>query len=217
LFELEIDTEEDVHLQRMFEHSSDIKDDASWCLAYRVMDKLAENSGEIPETLFLHEVSLKSKDAHVASGSSVSMYKGVYHGHSVAIKRLQFGKVEEEIVAQHQNVRYERQLQSDLNLILTIQRFLRKALMRAQLRHPNILELMGIYLEWELPCRYPCMIMPWADGGNIVQYITSTDYSPRQKRLSLVIYDRTLSVCVLIEMYSSSILPRDWNIFIDAW
>lgn len=54
----------------------------------RLMTKLAQQSGVLPASLFLHNVGCRSRNNPVFNGGFADIYKGTHKGRCVAIKRL---------------------------------------------------------------------------------------------------------------------------------
>ena len=68
----------------------------------RIIIKLATASGQMPKTLYLHDVKLFSRDS-VKGGAYADIYKGRCCSQEVAVKRLRFfmSQTEEARISNH--------------------------------------------------------------------------------------------------------------------
>ena len=68
----------------------------------RMIIKLATASGQMPRTLYLHDVKLFSRDS-VKGGAFADIYKGTCRSQEVAVKRLRFfmSQTEEARISNH--------------------------------------------------------------------------------------------------------------------
>ncbi|KAJ3540717.1 hypothetical protein NM688_g6188 [Phlebia brevispora] len=111
-----------------------------------LMTRLALASGRLPEELFLHAVQCNSFDP-VGQGSFSDIFKGQYQGSPVAIKRLRF-----------------------VNMINDMRAALfRESLLWLNLEHRHVLPFLGI--ESSVFKNHFCMVLPWVVHGNINKFI----------------------------------------------
>ncbi|KAF7316134.1 Kinase-like protein [Mycena indigotica] len=112
----------------------------------------------IPSPLFIHGVSGRKEHPSFTGGFG-EIYHASYAGKPVALKRL----------------RYFLQISKDPRVNL---KFLREALLWRQLRHPHILQFLGLDNE-NFPTSFS-MVSAWMDNGNILQYLKRRLYEIAQ-------------------------------------
>ena len=73
----------------------------------RVIIKLATASGQMPKSLYLHDVELFSRDS-VKGGAYADIYKGKCRSQEVAVKRLRFfmSQTDETRISNHKVISY---------------------------------------------------------------------------------------------------------------
>ncbi|KAL0069547.1 hypothetical protein AAF712_003205 [Marasmius tenuissimus] len=117
------------------------------------MLRLAKNSGLHPKCLAIHNVK-KLGEHPITAGGFGDVWKGVV-GDSREIVCLKIMKV---------------YLNSDL--VQLSKEYLREAILWRQMKHANLLPCLGIY---ELEDSHQlCLISPWMENGNLVQYVKNT-------------------------------------------
>jgi serine/threonine protein kinase len=82
-----------------------------------------------------------------------------------------------------------------------LQDLAREALVWRQLKHPHVLEFVGIDKSSFGDTHFTCLVSPWMSRGTLKDYINSKDYDPDHDILRLV------RLCTLMDM-SSFILHR---------
>ncbi|TFK46551.1 kinase-like protein [Heliocybe sulcata] len=114
------------------------------------MVKVALSTGCFPSTLFIHGVHAEAN--LTTGGGFADIYCGHWFGRRVAVKRLRIFPTD-----------------SDQRKMRATRILYRETLIWRALDHPNILPLYGIDDQVFAP--FVCMISPWMEHGNIVQYI----------------------------------------------
>ncbi|KAJ7588153.1 hypothetical protein C8J56DRAFT_785516 [Mycena floridula] len=111
--------------------------------------RLSRKSGCHPELFGLS--GLTRSDAQVAGGAFGDIWQGHVRGRKVCVK-------------------VARVFRND-----DIQRFLKvfytEAILWSQLSHPNVLPLYGIYYLDNAEASRLCLVSPWMDNGNIVDFL----------------------------------------------
>ncbi|KAJ8093007.1 Rho guanine nucleotide exchange factor [Marasmius tenuissimus] len=115
----------------------------------KTMLRLSSRSDMFPKCLAIRNVRTVGQYA-VDGGTFGEIWKGMI-GHSTQIVCLKVVKV------------YQK---SDVELI--VRDFLREAIIWQQLEHPNLLPFLGLYC---LDGRRICLISPWMETGNLIQYL----------------------------------------------
>ncbi|KAK7680538.1 hypothetical protein QCA50_016319 [Cerrena zonata] len=130
--------------------------------------KLAQESGELPEFLFVKTDDV-TRDA-INGGGCADVYQGNLEGSNVALKRLRF----------FVNMTDDEKRANTAH-------FAREALMWIHLKHPNVIELYGIDTEWFHGT--PCMVMPWVEETNIRSYMAKNQELLTVEQLNVWIID----------------------------
>ncbi|KAF9256325.1 kinase-like protein [Marasmius fiardii PR-910] len=117
-----------------------------------IMLRLSKNSGLYPICLAMKNVR-KSGDYPIAYGGYGEVWKGII-GESNEFVCLKIIKI---------------YAQSDLDKLCKA--YLQEAIVWRQMKHPNVLPFLGIY---HLENQQICLISPWMEKGNLVQYVRST-------------------------------------------
>ncbi|KAF5384897.1 hypothetical protein D9615_001483 [Tricholomella constricta] len=133
---------------------------------WRVTLELSKKSELYPRSLILHDVLPRGTES-VTGGSFGDIWEGTYHGDAVAIKVM---KVDFTYINGHAK--------------LHAKTFCKEAIVWRQLHHPYLLPFYGVY-EWpgELSSRL-CLVSPWMNNGNVLQYLKVT---PDADRVSLIL------------------------------
>ncbi|KAJ7819527.1 kinase-like domain-containing protein, partial [Mycena leptocephala] len=130
-------------------------------LLFKALIRLSRASGLHPECLPLGIIPRLGQ--LVAGGGFGDIYKGVISEHVVAIKIIKV---------------YDY---SDKQAVLKA--FGREALIWRQLSHPNLLPFLGIYhVEGR-----PCLVSPWMENGNVMQFLKIYRNFSEQQRLSFIL------------------------------
>ncbi|KAF8150329.1 kinase-like domain-containing protein [Mycena galopus ATCC 62051] len=130
-------------------------------LICKALLRLSHASGLYPQCFTL--TGLQKVGPQVDGGGFGDIWKGLVHGHSVCVKIMRI----------FQNDRVE-----DL-----LKEFSREALIWRQLCHPNLLPFFGLYYH-DLDNRL-CLVSPWMENGNIVEFLRKQ--FPDVDRLSLIL------------------------------
>jgi len=118
----------------------------------RFLVRLAKESGILPRSMFLHNVSCEDRNS-VAGGAFADIFYGTLpSGNPVALKRLRIFSRSAIEGGQHAA-------------------FCREALVWKQLHHPNILPFLGVDSDTFKP--YLCMVSPWMQNGNLISCMNS--------------------------------------------
>ncbi|KAK1227557.1 hypothetical protein PQX77_009467 [Marasmius sp. AFHP31] len=120
------------------------------------MIRLSKRSGLHPKSLFIQNVRKLGKHP-VAAGGFGDVWKGV-------INQSESG---EHLVCLKVSKVYEK---SDLDALF--KRYLREALVWRHLKHQNVLPFLGIFYSKD--DGQFCLISPWMDNGNLLQYLKTT-------------------------------------------
>ncbi|KAK6988688.1 kinase-like protein [Favolaschia claudopus] len=121
----------------------------------RLMLKLSATRDVLPSSLFI--AGIQDRDEHpVSAGGFGDVYKGVYNGGCVAMKRIRIFTGEASSSQKS--------------------KFCREALLWQTLdRHPSIVPFLGVD-KHTFPLAY-CMISPWMDHGTVLKYLTENGRS----------------------------------------
>ena len=68
--------------------------------------------------------------------------------------------------------------------------FAKEALLWRQLNHPNVLPFYGLYDMSSGAQRIPCLVSPWMDQGNVVQYLKANAASANRNFLARIFLQR---------------------------
>ncbi|KAJ6581711.1 kinase-like domain-containing protein [Mycena capillaripes] len=128
---------------------------------FQVLRRLSDASGLYPRCFPL--TGLKKIGQQMAGGGYGDIWKGMLCGQSVSVKMM-------------------RIFRSD-DIKSALKEFGREALIWRQLSHPNLLPFFGLYYtEGRL-----CLISPWMDNGNIMEFLRKNPTSDTDGRLSLIL------------------------------
>ncbi|KAF8174668.1 kinase-like domain-containing protein, partial [Mycena galopus ATCC 62051] len=130
-------------------------------LICKALLRLSHASGLYPQCFTL--TGLQKVGQQVDGGRFGDIWKGLVHGHTVCVKIMRI----------FQNDRVK-----DL-----LKEFSREALIWHQLCHPNLLPFFGLYYH-DLDNRL-CLVSPWMENGNIVEFLRKSP--PDMDRLSLIL------------------------------
>ncbi|KAK1232887.1 hypothetical protein PQX77_003955 [Marasmius sp. AFHP31] len=120
---------------------------------YRNMLRLSERSGLHPQCLAIQNVK-KLGEFPIAAGGFGDVWQGII-GESTEFVCLKVVKI---------------YLHSDMKRLSN--EYMREAILWRQMKHPNLLPFLGIY---QFECHQQlCLISPWMDNGNLVQYLRTT-------------------------------------------
>jgi serine/threonine protein kinase len=72
----------------------------------------------------------------------------------------------------------------------SVQNFAREVVVWRQLSHPDVLPFYGVY-HWDKNPARVCLISPWTENGNIVQFLRR---NPEADRASLVGHSKTSQI-----------------------
>ncbi|KAK0190045.1 kinase-like domain-containing protein [Armillaria mellea] len=123
--------------------------DAYHAACMKCLRVLCRAQKAVPSSLFLRDVTKEGKNA-IDGGGFADIWKGRRHNTQVCLKVLRvFGTEDPQV-----KVLWD---------------FCQEALMWRQLRHPNVLPLLGVSKDLFTP-RY-CLISPWMANGNIMSYL----------------------------------------------
>lgn len=137
--------------------------------AVRILEDTA--STYLPPSLFIKDVlSTTSDDIALASGSFADVSRGTYQGQEVAIKRFRLYASDGS-----ENKKLYKVLEASLSVsiygLTARQRFYREAQMWQKLRHPRILEFVGIDEDALRDEGELCIISPWMTQGTLMDYL----------------------------------------------
>ncbi|KAK1216990.1 hypothetical protein PQX77_020370 [Marasmius sp. AFHP31] len=123
-----------------------------------VMTRLSKMSKLHPRCLFVENIHKLGKRP-VASGGFGDVWKGVI-GQSASEGRLVCLKVSRV---------YEK---SDMDVLF--REYLREANVWSHLKHPNVLQFLGIYYSTRRGEEHFYLISPWMENGNLLKYLKTT-------------------------------------------
>ncbi|TFK51555.1 kinase-like protein [Heliocybe sulcata] len=115
------------------------------------MLRAAHATTSLPPSLFISGVSLTDSNL-IYGGGFADIHQGEYEGQLVAVRCLRF----------FTNQSKKRRMEIERVLY-------REALLWRSLKHPRLLELLGIDRHARPPL--PCMISPWMEQGTLSQYM----------------------------------------------
>ncbi|KAL0569149.1 Rho guanine nucleotide exchange factor [Marasmius crinis-equi] len=120
---------------------------------FQAMLRLSKNSGLHPQCLEIQNVKRFGKYP-INSGGFGEVWKGV------------IGDSSQHVCLKIVKIYY------DSNIEQLAKQCLREAILWRQMKHPNVLPFLGVYkLEHD---RQLCLISPWMEHGNLVQYLKTT-------------------------------------------
>ncbi|KAJ7586502.1 kinase-like domain-containing protein [Mycena floridula] len=146
----------------------------------KAMTRLCEKTGLYPECLTLN--GLQQIGGRVDGGGFGDVSIGLLRGVKVSIKT-------------------PRVPQRDLKTLL--KDFSREIIIWSQLSHPNVLPLYGIYYLDHRETSQACIVSPWMDHGNLLQFLKTVS---EQANLSSLILD---IACGLHYLHERSIIHGD--------
>lgn len=141
--------------------------------------KLSQKSHLLPTSFLAENVVCDSRDPS-GGGGFADVYKGRIGNNPVALKVLRI-HVAGAVLAKVEKVISHIPPSPTAAEFFFFQDFCREALIWRQLKHPNILAFLGIS-KTAFPGRL-CMVAPWMDSGNILDYLAS---QPTVDRKALV-------------------------------
>ncbi|TDL15576.1 kinase-like protein [Rickenella mellea] len=153
-------------LQMLLDH--DLVPNESKMLLVQTLARFAKMSATYPNSLLLRGVKLQGTHP-VAGGGYSDIWKGTLGSQSVALKAFR--------IFFNDTSRIKNKILKD---------FCHEAVMWRQLRHKNILPFYGVFQGDETFDRL-CLVSPWSEAGNIVDFLTSHPDSDRILLLSDVV------------------------------
>ncbi|KAL0060222.1 MAP kinase kinase kinase [Marasmius tenuissimus] len=105
----------------------------------------------LPSSLFLHNIKLDGTHP-LTGGGFADIYRGTFSGQQVCLKVLRVHTAE--------SARKREKLKAD---------FCQEALLWTQLRHPNLLPLLGV--NTDLFSQRLCLVSPWMKHGDIISFL----------------------------------------------
>ncbi|TDL15485.1 kinase-like protein [Rickenella mellea] len=131
-------------------------------LLARALVRLAKTSRSYPDCITLTEIE-RSGINPVAGGGFADVWKGEFDKRTVALKAFRiYGKSVQE---------------------RALKDFSHEAVMWRQLKHPNILPFYGVFKGDEHFDRL-CLVSPWMDAGNVIDYLNLHPDADRPSLLS---------------------------------
>ncbi|TDL23881.1 kinase-like protein [Rickenella mellea] len=127
----------------------------------RTLARLSKSSRCYPDCLILTSIRRTGTDP-VAGGGFADVWKGYFADRPVALKALRI---------------YKQSLREKV-----LKEFSHEAVIWRQLKHPNILPFYGVFKGDEHFDRL-CLVSPWMDAGNVIDYLNN---HPEASRLSLL-------------------------------
>ncbi|KAH7923893.1 kinase-like protein [Leucogyrophana mollusca] len=126
----------------------------------RILVELSKRSGLYPQRLLLPNIKIRGDQ--VDGGTFGDVWKGDFDGRLVAVKKMRvFGS---------------RDVQA------LMKAYSKEAVLWAQLSNPYVLPFCGVCCMNE-PSPRVCLVSPWMDNGNLVQYLQD---NPKADRLQLM-------------------------------
>ncbi|KAJ8081431.1 hypothetical protein PM082_007273 [Marasmius tenuissimus] len=117
----------------------------------KCLKQLVDNFQTLPQSLFLHDIK-RDGIYPLTGGGSADIYRGTVGGKPVCLKVLR--------VHTTQSGRRRKQLKAN---------FCKEALLWAQLRHANLLPLLGVNTRL-FPSGF-CLVSPWMEHGDITAFL----------------------------------------------
>ncbi|TDL24388.1 kinase-like protein, partial [Rickenella mellea] len=127
----------------------------------RALTRLAKLTACYPDSLILSGIRRTCMDP-VAGGGFADIWKGHLNSNCVAMKALRI---------------YNRSVREK-----ALKEFCHEAIIWRQLKHPNILPFHGVF-KGDHNFDRLCLISPWMDAGNVMDYLRN---NPNSHRLSLL-------------------------------
>jgi len=164
--------------------------------------RLSTASGLHPKNLILVGVQPLG-DYAVAWGKYGDVWQGLMHGEKVAVKviRLYANTDRKKILKVWATVYFQI-----THSTLEFKAFSREALIWRQLSHPNVLPFYGIH-HWMGNCSRICLVSPWMENGNVVQFL---EKFPGTHRPTLVSHE-TLHPCLFSTYRDVGAGCRTWS------
>jgi serine/threonine protein kinase len=144
--------------------------------------KLSANTNILPTSLFVNGVDIGSKRDPCHGGAFADIYRGLYEGVDVAVKKLRFFGSQKAPIHQVGRIHFY----SISLLILKVQAFCKEALVWRQLAHPNVLPFIGVDGETFADTGFLCMVSPWMANGSLLDHKRSEDYNPEKDTIRIV-------------------------------
>lgn len=154
--------------------------------AIYLLVRLATRSSILPQSLFIQDVCIGESRDPWAYGGLADIFRAKLGEQEVAVKRLRVnerGPVRAEI---HRVRTAFLTLRDVIIHILGLQSLCKEALIWHQLRHPNVLLLLGIDANTFANTDALCMVSPWMRRGTIMEYIQTNDFHATTDREGLV-------------------------------
>ncbi|KXN84357.1 Dual specificity protein kinase zak2 [Leucoagaricus sp. SymC.cos] len=117
--------------------------------------RLCKASHFVPECYNLHDITILSEEG---GGGFCDIKRGQYGDQTLCLKV----------------VRLFRKAKSDE----IIKQFAKEAILWSRLNHPNILPFYGVYYQGKQ--KKMCLVSPWMDNGNLVNYLQENPTAPRR-------------------------------------
>jgi hypothetical protein len=129
--------------------------------------KIAASSEKLPSSLFLPDVKLESRDSFFGGGFA-DIYRGMYEGHKVAIKKPRaLSAVSNPYAVSLKFGRYVGLVDERW------QRLCREALIWYQLRHPFVLPFIGVDRDNFEATNLVGLVTPWISPGTLKDVMKS--------------------------------------------
>jgi serine/threonine protein kinase len=154
--------------------------------ATHLIVKLADRSGQMPQSLLVEDVIFDEDRHHHRQGGFADVYRGWKAGESIAIKKPRvLGKAD---VAHKVDHLFFLMPEKKLN---HMQRLCREALVWRQLKHPNVLPFIGLSYSLFPRDFLPCLLAPWMTMGTLNDYVETCHYIPERDipRLVRIFFD----------------------------
>jgi hypothetical protein len=137
--------------------------------AHHLLLELSKISEVIPSSLFLKRVKTSLHEPPIGQGVYADVFLGMYNNCPVALKRLRiFGSTVTKSPGNLTKVNVAV-IDFPQDSYTAKKKFAREALLWRQLRHKNILPLLGIDADVHAP--YMCMVSKMMDDGDLLCYV----------------------------------------------
>lgn len=158
------------------------------------MTRLAQASGKTPSALFISGIIEQDK-VPIGCGSFGDVFQGkMMDGNMVAVKRMRcYLRQTEEQRETNLKVGLSKLILSSRLIETTTKAMCKEALIWSHLEHPNLLPFCGIKREL-LPFSL-CLVSPWMEAGNIMDYLGSMRPDDR-----VGVLDRFVSLVCSVEI-----------------